>query len=543
VTLPFRQAIAGVRDAVDGWPGAGASGRPECYNAAMSLREFNTSGPCDPKLHYTVPRTEVVARGIEQIEKGRFFTIFAPRQAGKTTCFQMMLAELAEREGYVGTWISTEDLRSAPPEIFWRKLSLRLGREFEIVRPGFEPPEITSGWDLEEYAVELKRQTSLRWVLIIDEFEGVPPDLIGDLMHHFRQLYHKRATHALQSLIVVGVRNITEANLDHASPFNIAEEVEIPYFTRAEVEGLVGQYVEEAGQEFDRDVVRQVYSNTAGQPGLACAVCRDLVERFATDRSKPVTMDAFWPMLQYYLSEKIDKNISNIINKARQEPALMLKVLFNSEVPFRIDDPATSFLYVNGVIANEGGIIDVPVPLYKKRLISAFSPLINGELEHYTTLQTDFSAFLDGDGLNVPALIESYRQYVRRRGFRAFDTENLKEGAWHYSLDGYISFFVERLGHHSFVEVPTGRGRTDILIVWGRRSYIIETKVFTDNHTYQNGKRQLAEYLKSEGLEEGCYVVFSSKHTEADTLLEDEQIDGRRILTYVIRTNLEPASA
>ena len=144
----------------------------------------------------------------------------------------------------------------------------------------------------------------------------------------------------------------------------------------------------------------------------------------------------------------------------------MLRVLFNGEVPFQIDDPATGFLHVHGVIANVDGLIDVPVPLYKKRLISAFTPLINGEIQHYATVHTDFSTFLEGDELRVSALLESYRQYVRRRGFRACDTENLKEGAWHYSLDGYISFFVERLGHRSFIEVPTGRGRTDILIVW-----------------------------------------------------------------------------
>ncbi len=32
--------------------------------------------------------------------------------------------------------------------------------------------------------------------------------------------------------------------------------------------------------------------------------------------------------------------------------------------------------------------------------------------------------------------MNKYRQYVQRRGFKAFDTEKLKEGAWHYSFDG-----------------------------------------------------------------------------------------------------------
>ena len=38
-------------------------------------------------------------------------------------------------------------------------------------------------------------------------------------------------------------------------------------------------------------------------------------------------------------------------------------------------------------------------------------------------------------------------------------------------------FFVERIGGHTFIEVPSGRGRTDILILYQSWKTIIETKV------------------------------------------------------------------
>ncbi|MCP4400461.1 MAG: hypothetical protein GY801_24550 [bacterium] len=88
--------------------------------------------------------------------------------------------------------------------------------------------------------------------------------------------------------------------------------------------------------------------------------------------------------------------------------------------------------------------------------------------------------------MNLPAILAKYRDYVRRRAFRAFDTEHLQEGAWHYSLDGFINFFIEQIGGRTFIETPTGRGRTDILILYRQHSYIIETKVFTTQH-YYNG--------------------------------------------------------
>jgi len=92
------------------------------------------------------------------------------------------------------------------------------------------------------------------------------------------------------------------------------------------------------------------------------------------------------------------------------------------------------------------------------------------------------------------------------------------------------------------VEIPSGRGRTDILIRYQGRSDIIETKVYSDNTYFKRGKGQLAEYLKSERISEGYYVVFSNIHTEKDELFSSELIQGKRIYTYIIPTKFEQPS-
>ena len=83
------------------------------------------------------------------------------------------------------------------------------------------------------------------------------------------------------------------------------------------------------------------------------------------------------------------------------------------------------------------------------------------------------------------------------------------------------------------IEVPTGRGRMDLLITHNRRKYIVETKVWRGAASYQRGKRQLASYLKSEGASEGYYVVFDHR-TNPEPLTETEKIDGYDISSYVI---------
>jgi hypothetical protein len=273
-------------------------------------------------------------------------------------------------------------------------------------------------------------------------------------------------------------------------------------------------------------------------------LCRELVEKYCTDRSKPVTMVHFRLVLDYFLTERLDRNIANIVSKAQVHKDFMIKALFGeAPIPFLIYDEQTKFLNSHGVIAKDStGSVDVPIPLYKNALIAAFRPKINGETGFYTSPSDRFEEFYKDDGLNIDKIIRHYLQYVQRRGFRAFDTENLKESACHYSFDAYINFLVERLGGKIYMEVPSSRGRMDTLIVYKDNQYVIEIKRWTDVIYYQRGKRQLAAYAKSEGLPEGFYVVFSSQHKETDTLFEQEEIDGVKIYTYVVRTSFEQPS-
>ncbi|MEZ4728843.1 MAG: hypothetical protein R3E79_17050 [Caldilineaceae bacterium] len=316
------------------------------------------------------------------------------------------------------------------------------------------------------------------------------------------------------------------------------------WLTFGEVQDLIGQHSRESGQPFAPPVIQAIYANTAGQPGLVCALCHYLVTVLVPNRSQPVTMDAFYATLKHFLTERFDKNIVNIVQKAREKQDFMLRVLFgDTPIPFTVDHPDIAYLlYAHGVVGNREGEVDVLVPLYSKRLIAAFRPAINGDVQYFASGHDTFREYVTANGLDLAAILNKYRDYVERRGFHAFDTAHLKEGAWHYSLDGFINFFLEQLGGESFIEVPSGRRRTDILILYRGQKYIIETKIFTTQTRFKQGKTQLAAYLATEGVSEGYYVVFSNKHARDDTLYFAEEIDGKRIYSYIIRTRFDQPS-
>jgi hypothetical protein len=500
------------------------------------MREFNTSGPCNPELHYTLKRDFLIADAMDKVMKGRYFTVFAPRQTGKTTLFQLLFNELDD------SWIKPihirfASLKNCSREEFYNALMHKI--TIELQKHEVQTNVIiTSANKIEVFFQDLHDQYAFKLLIVIDEFEGIPLCVLNEFMHALRDMYHQKEYHVLHSMMLVGVSTIAELVHTTASPFNVAEEIEVSYFTEAEINELIDQYVVESHQDFDRQVRKAIYKNTNGQPGLVNALCKYLVEKVPVEKQKCVGMDSFLPTLTHFLTAKYDKNIINIVQKAYEKKEFLIRLLFKEErIPFTVDHPDISYLYANGVLNNVNGSAEIIVPLYKKRLINALRPIYNGETTYYLTgIKESFDAIKTIDGLNIKLLLQKYTDYIRRRGFLAFDTKNLKESAWHYSLDGYINFAIEELQGSTFIEVPTGRGRTDILIIYQKQKYIIETKIYTNNKRYMNGKVQLAQYLKTEGLAEGFYVVFSQKHTENDVLFEEDIIDDKKIYTFVIRT-------
>lgn len=75
-------------------------------------RRFNTSGPNIPSQHYTLMRPQLVAKGLELINEERYFTIWAPRQTGKSTYFRL-LAESLKEEDYKVVHINVESFLEA----------------------------------------------------------------------------------------------------------------------------------------------------------------------------------------------------------------------------------------------------------------------------------------------------------------------------------------------------------------------------------------------------------------------------------------------
>ena len=532
------------------------------------MKTFGTQGPVNPEVNYVVSRTDEIEDFVDRVKKGKYIVLFAPRQTGKTTLFRAAMdALMAEAyfpiqlnfEAYVDLTSAAfyrylfQDIRQKIEHVFEKQCSTPSGTLSQFL----DNTEITDHLSMRNFFQQLAHfltfpDNQLKVVLIIDEFDAIPPDAVRGFLHSLRYIYlDNSGPRCPYSVGIVGVKNITQLNYDRSiSPFNIQDEFHLPNFTLAQVRELLEQYTEEVGQAFASEVITAIHKQTAGQPFLVNRCAQILTEEMNISKSKTITMSHFSQAHRRLLRERnthIEHLLTNIRRNRRFESLLMRLVSYERGLPFSLDNDIMNELTIYGVIA-EGtdGMCEIVNPIYQHRILQAFKPAINGLENDYFAEENgdDFIDYLTSDGvIEMGALLDNFQAFIARVGFRILQVPDTpQEYVGQHLLYAYLDHFVHIVGANMFLEVQTGRGRIDLLVVHNQRKYIVETKIWEGDRYYQAGKKQLAAYLKLEGAQEGYYVVFDHR-SNPTSRLETETIDGLKIRSYVIPVLQERPSA
>lgn len=520
------------------------------------MRWFETRGPIYPEDNYFVSRTEEVKDFADRLEKGRYIVLFAPRQTGKTTLFRNALNTLEEKgNGYLPIQLNFESYVDISESVFYKYFSVDLpatikmalekkGDKLSVQLTNYlDKPKFTDHTSMGKFFNQLGSLLgNQRLVIIIDEFDAIPPTALRGFLHTLRQIYLSGKERCPYSVGIVGVKNITQLNYDRSiSPFNIQDEFKLPNFSLEQVQELLSQYTEEVGQPFDAEVISSIHKQTGGQPVLVNRFAQILTEEMDIPKTEPITIEHFSDAHLKLLRERntnIDHLITNIRRDRRFEKLLMKIVSYDDGVQFNLDSDLISELAIYGVIS-EGpeGLCEIVNPIYQYRILRAFKPIVNGLEHEYLPKDkaTEFDDYLTSDGhIQMDALMDNFRDFIARAGYKILQVPDTpQEYVGQHLLFAYLSQFVQIIGGMMYLEVPTGRGRMDLLILHNGRKYIVETKIWGGDRRFQAGKSQLAAYVKSEKAASGYYIVFDHRK-EPEPMVETETIDGLSIRSYVI---------
>ena len=533
------------------------------------MRRFGTQGPVNPQEHYVVSRSEEIADFIKRVKQGRYIVLFAPRQTGKTTFFQAAIealvanstaiAETASEVTYFPIQLNFDVYKNLALSPFYGHLYEQIREKIEAVfqrrgdvpsaalRQFLEDTRLTDHLSMMSFFKRLSSFLDFEYdgqqvVLIIDEFDGIPQVAVSDFLHTLRHIYISGKPRCPHSVGIIGVKSIVQLNYDRSiSPFNIQDEFHLSNFTIEQVRELLGQYTDEVGQSFVPEVIAAIHKQTAGQPFLVNRFAQILTEELAIPKRDPITMSHF-TTAHAQLLEEDNVNLVHLLTNIRRdrgfESLLMKIVSYDIGVRFTFRNDLISELATYGVIAKGAdGMCEIVNPIYHYCIMQAFKPVVNGLENEYLPLDNiaGFRDYLTSTGeIDIVLLLNNFRDFIVRAGFRVLQVPDTpQEFVGQHLLLAYLDQFVQLIGGVMYLEVPTGRGRMDLVIFHNARKYIVETKIWEGDGAYQSGKKQLVQYLKLEGQMAGYYIVFDHRRNP-EPRVETETLEGLTIQSYVI---------
>ncbi|MEZ4733593.1 MAG: AAA-like domain-containing protein [Caldilineaceae bacterium] len=511
------------------------------------MREFNTFGPVNPQRHYHVNRVAVKAALRAKIERGRYMTLNASRQTGKTTLFREIIAELEAQGNYFGILLNFEALSNFAPEYFYEQLQKSLITwRVDYAPTAPEPSPMRHQGDFTIWLEETVHRLNRRGILIIDEFDSIPVETAIAILSQFRAMYLRRdqpSAHVIHSILLVGVRTIPSLLGGTQSPFNIADQFIVPYFTPEEVTDLLTQHTQATGQVFEADVIAAIVHETEGQPFLVNRLGQLLTVDLVPDVAQPITATD----LDYALIRLVNENnthFASIRSKANLHRHAVLTALFNPVRYYDFQDEVTQDLAMYGVfrvLRDEHGVdyARMANPLYRKMLIKAFAP--THDFIRQATNGGVQQRYLVEGLLNFDQLLDHFKAFMEEHGVRLLKSEKSQrplEISGQYLLFSYLTAALQSVGGYVVIESVSSAGEIDLLAFHRGQRFIIETKIWYSNAKYEAGKTQLVDYLRAAGLEKGYLVIFDENLTTNPLLAEGDRfeltVDSKILRVYLI---------
>src|SRR6185437_5573637 len=260
------------------------------------MRYFNTTGPCDPARHYTLPASARLPRARQLIDEGRYFVVHAPRQTGKTTTMTALARELTSAGKRAALLVSVQTAGSLRDDIesVERAVldSIRQAAE-RFLPPRFWPPipwpETVSGNRIIQGLTDWAVACPLPLALILDEIDSLQDAALVSVLSQLRTGFSFKAQAFPDSVVLCGMRDLKDYRIaagsspvsgNPGSPFNIVEgSLRVGDFTPNDVAALYAQHTEETGQAFAPEAVARAYDYSQGQPWLVNALAYEIISR------------------------------------------------------------------------------------------------------------------------------------------------------------------------------------------------------------------------------------------------------------------------
>ncbi|MDR1084158.1 MAG: AAA-like domain-containing protein [Deltaproteobacteria bacterium] len=520
----------------------------------MTIKSFNTAGPCFPSVHYLLPPLERLSEVVALIDGNYYFVIHSPRQSGKTTYLNLLTHEINTKGDYYALYCSLElldgihdDYKSMKRLVSSINVALS-SSELQILNEKAYTYDKLPGMDDESSMVQvllnrLCRELDKKLVMFFDEADCLSYEApLITFLRQIRRAYNVRLSNPVNkfphSIVLVGMRDIRdylfrirpdEESRGLASPFNIKKDsLTLNNFTTEEIEALYLQHTEASGQVFEKTAIDRAWYWSEGQPWLVNALAYEvIVNNLKNNFAIPITALHINNAAETLIKRR-DTHIDSLLEKLTEPRVIkVMDAVFagtKSSAPLN-DDDRKYCVDLGIVVRNDNQSLRPANQIYKE----VMSRVITDQIQYALDDNIAKKQWTDGKVLFVNDLLSSFQQFYRKNSesfpkhFKNLVALKFDEATFSFML---LSYFQKAVNSGATVhrEYAEGRGLVDLVAIYQGREYLIEVKL-QENSKLDESLEQLAGYLERAGEEEGWLVIFDpSGKLWNDKLYYDKKI-------------------
>ena len=523
---------------------------------SIMSKAFNVNGICYPNEHYMVNIDSKLAEIKQLVDEKKYFVINRARQYGKTTTLNMLVKYLADK--YTVFFISFEGLGETAFEsesafcgticelvydtVIYEEVPTIDDTVRQIIIDSVKQNKAEDMLTLSNLISNICRNAEVPVVLMIDEVDQASNHKVFiDFLGMLRSKFLKRSTRpTFQSVILAGVYDIK--NLKHRirednehqmnSPWNIAADFSVDMsFTKEDIASMLNEYKKEHKCTMAvKRIAELIYEYTSVYPYLVSKICKLIDERC----NQNWTMQGVLEAVKILLKEA-NTLFDDLRKKIIDYPELrdmLYAILFQGEsYPYNPDNFVMDIGTMFGFIKEKDGQAVISNRIFETRLYNLFlsEELTNSVI--YQSGERDKNQFIKDGILNMELILEKFM--IHFHDIYGENTEQFVEENGRRLFLLYLKPIINGTGNY-YIEAQTrDQTRTDVIVDYLGKQYIIELKIWRGEEYNKRGEKQLAEYLEYYHLEKGYLLSFNFNKNKK-TGLKEIEVDNRRIIEVVV---------
>lgn len=334
---------------------------------------------------------------------------------------------------------------------------------------------------------------------MIDEVDSATNNQVFlDFLAQLRAYYIDRdVTATFQSVILAGVYDVknmkrkirTEEEKKVNSPWNIAADFNIDMsFSASDISGMLTEYESDHHTGMDvRRISEFLYEYTSGYPFLVSRLCQIMHERVAgsdefPDKASAWTRKGFLEAVKILLSEK-NTLFESLVNKLAEYPELkemLYAILFSGDkISFNHDNYVIDLASMLGFVKNEQGMLAIANRIFEIRLYNLFLSEEEMNSRIFAAGAMGKSQFIQNGILDMDLVLKKFM------------------ACWEDLYSSEDEKFIE------------DNGRTDIVVDYHGKQYVIEVKIWRGDEYNKRGEKQLMEYMDAYHVKKGYLLSFN----------------------------------